>query len=136
MDIFVPNRIDFGIRRACYLAASGDTEGAFVALEDTVSLLEKFIDMEEGSVLACSSRWLRDFRLRVEYTPWFGQKGRILRLDSDPYHYFFGGVCGEEVLHPFTADHGWEWFDPIRNDPRFKAYVERVKAAVALESDA
>ena len=136
VDIFVPNRIDFGIRRACYLAASGDTEGAFVALEDTVSLLEKFIDMEEGSVLACSSRWLRDFRLRVEYTPWFGQKGRILRLDSDPYHYFFGGVCGEEVLHPFTADHGWEWFDPIRNDPRFKAYVERVKAAVALESDA
>ena len=129
VDIFVPVRIDFGIRRACYLAATGDTEGAFVALEDTVSLLERFMSMEEGSELSCSCRWLRDFRLRVEHSVWLGWKERILRLAWDPYHYYFGGLAGENIIYPLTADHGWEWFDPIRSDPRFASYVERVKAA-------
>ena len=133
VDIFAPDRIDFGIRRACYLAASGDTEGAFVVLEDTVTLLESLMSLEEGSEIGCASRWMRDLRLRVEYTTLNGV-GRTLRSDSDPYHYFYGGVDSEWVLYPFIATKGWEWFDPIRTDPRFASYVERVKAAFALDS--
>jgi hypothetical protein len=133
VDIFAPDRIDIGIRRACYLAASGDTEGAFVVLEDTVTLLESLMSLEEGSEIGCASRWMRDLRLRVEYTALNGV-GRTLRSDSAPSHYFYGGVDSEWVLYPFIATKGWEWFDPIRTDPRFAAYAERVKAAFALDS--
>jgi hypothetical protein len=31
---------------------------------------------------------------------------------------------------PLEAEHGWEWFDPIREDPRFKACVERMRRFV------
>ena len=30
-------------------------------------------------------------------------------------------------IFPLTAEHGWEWFDPIRDTDRFKACVERLK---------
>ena len=131
VDIFAPDRVDLGIRRACYLAATGDPEGAFTALEDTVTLLEKLMSLQAGSELSCSSRWLRDFRLRVEHSVQFDQRELILRLNPDPFGYFFGGVYCHTLLHPLTAESGWEWFDPIRSDPRFAAYVERVKAVFA-----
>jgi transcriptional regulator with XRE-family HTH domain len=131
VDIFAPDRVNLGIRRACYLAATGDPEGAFTALEDTVTLLEKLMSLQAGSELSCSSRWLRDFRLRVEHSVQFDQRELILRLNPDPFGYFFGGVYCHTLLHPLTAESGWEWFDPIRSDPRFAAYVERVKAVFA-----
>ena len=137
VDIFAPYRVDLGVRRACYLAATGDPEGAFAALEDTVTLLEKLMSLQTGSELSCSSRWLRDFRLRVEHSVQFDQRELILRLDTDPFGYFFGGVYCHTLLHPLTAESGWEWFDPIRSDPRFAAYVERVKAVFApVENEA
>ena len=131
VDIFAPCRVSLGVRRACYLAATGDSEGAFTALEDTVTLLEKLMSLQAGSELSCSSRWLRDFRLRVEHSVQFDQRELILRLNPDPFGYFFGGVYCHTLLHPLTAESGWEWFDPIRNDPRFAVYVERVKAVFA-----
>ena len=134
VDIFVPDRVDLGIRRACYLAATGDTEGAFVVLEDTVTLLETVMNMETGTELACSSRWLQDFRLKVEQNRDEAGKVLYLRLETDPYHYCFGAICPTDGIYPLTADHGWEWFDPIRNDPRFASYVDRVKAVFALDS--
>ena len=137
VDIFAPYRVNLGVRRACYLAATGDPEGAFAALEDTVTLLEKLMSLQTGSELSCSSRWLRDFRLRVEHSAQFDQRELILRLDTDPFGYFFGGVDCYTLLHPLTAESGWEWFDPIRSDPRFAAYVERVKAVFApVENEA
>ena len=33
-----------------------------------------------------------------------------------------------DALFPLIEAEGWRSFDPIRNDPRFAAYVERVKA--------
>lgn len=134
VDIFVPDRVDLGIRRACYLAATGDTEGAFVVLEDTVTLLETVMNMETGTELACSSRWLQDFRLKVEQNRYEAGKVLYLRLKTDPYHYCFGAICPTDGILPLTADHGWEWFDTIRDDPRFASYVDRVKAVFALDS--
>lgn len=26
-----------------------------------------------------------------------------------------------------TAPRGWEWFNPVRNEERFKEYIERAK---------
>jgi hypothetical protein len=29
-----------------------------------------------------------------------------------------------------TATSGWEWFNPVRNEERFKAYIERAREMV------
>ena len=61
VDIFVDDRINLGIRRACYLASTGDPEGAFAVLEDTVSLLERIRDMKDGAMLACKGIYIGGF---------------------------------------------------------------------------
>ena len=138
VDIFVGDRMELGIRRACYLASTGDPEGAFVVLEDTVSMLEKVMSLPDRTVLSCKSICLEDerFELRraiyhMEREPVYDRRPylRFYRTDGiDEYVYTLGFAFAEKAL---TAPHGWEWFDPIRSDPRFAAYVERVKAVFA-----
>ena len=32
-----------------------------------------------------------------------------------------------------TAPHGWEWFNPVREEERFKEYIERAKILMENE---
>ena len=124
-----------GIRRACYLAATGDPEGAFVALEDTVSMLEKAMSLSDGAMLTCKSISLEGetFELRHEEREEEGVRKPILRLYHNSFRESDRIVTIGWVFPIFalTSPTGWEWFDPIRNDPRYATYVERVKAVFA-----
>ena len=31
------------------------------------------------------------------------------------------------MYYGMTAPHGWEWFNPVRDEDRFKEYVERAR---------
>jgi hypothetical protein len=31
------------------------------------------------------------------------------------------------MYNGMTAPHGWEWFDSVRNEDRFKEYIEKAK---------
>ena len=142
VDIFVGDRMELGIRRACYLASTGDPEGAFVVLEDTVSMIEKAMSLPDRTVLSCKSICLEDERFELrrlvnhdKENPDYDGKPflRFFRANgTDEYVYTLGFGFAEKAL---TAPHGWEWFDPIRNDPRYGAYVERVKAVFAPVSE-
>ena len=142
VDIFVGDRMEMGIRCACYLASTGDPEGAFVVLEDTVSMIEKVMSLPDRTVLSCKSICLEDELLELRREIWDDPENpdhdrrpflRFFRAgDPDGYVYTLGfGLA----LHALTATQGWEWFDPIRNDPRYAGYVERVKAAFAPVSE-
>ena len=132
VDLFLSERLNLGIRRACYLASTGDPEGAFVVLEDTVSMLEKAMSLSNGTMLTCTSISLEgeSFEIWHELKEEEGVCRPFLRL----YRPRFGEV--EYVatigfgfpIFALTSPTGWEWFDPIRPDPRFASYVERVKA--------
>ena len=141
VDLFLDERLEHGIRRACYLASTGDSEGAFVVLEDTVSMLEKAMSLPDGTMLTCTSLSLEEesFELRHESREESGECRPILRL----YHHRFGEsdrvvtIGYGYPIFALTSPTGWEWFDPIRPDPRFAAYVERVKAVFApVENEA
>ena len=142
VDIFVGDRLIWGIKQACYLASTEDPEGAFVVLEDTVSMLEKVMSLPNRTVLSCKSICLEDVRFELQREIWHDQEDPD--YDGRPFLRFFraGEVDGfiytlhfEFVENALTAPHGWEWFDPIRNDPRYAAYVERVKAVFAPVSE-
>ncbi|MBO5041530.1 MAG: helix-turn-helix transcriptional regulator [Clostridia bacterium] len=138
VDIFVGDRVEIGIRRACYLASTGDPEGAFVVLEDTVSMIEKVMSLPDKTVLSCKSICLEDEQF--ELRRFVNHSKENPDYDRRPFLRFFRGKGTDEYvytlgfrfpLYALTAPHGWEWFDPIRPDPRFAAYVERVEAVFA-----
>ena len=138
VDIFVGDRMEMGIRCACYLASTGDPEGAFVVLEDTVSMIEKVMSLPDRTVLSCKSICLEDERFELRRAVWHEQANPD--HDKRPFLRFFREKGTDEYvytlgfgfpIHALTAPHGWEWFDPIRNDPRYAGYVERVKAVFA-----
>ncbi len=37
------------------------------------------------------------------------------------------------IQYGLTAPHGWEWFNPVRNEDRFKKYIERAKKLIEKE---
>ena len=135
IDLFLSERLNLGIRRACYLASTGDSEGAFGVLEDTVSMLEKAMSLPNGTMLTCTSISLEgeSFVIWHESREEEGACRPILRLYRNRLEEvdYVATIGFGFPIFALTAPHGWEWFDPIRNDPRYEAYVERVKAVFA-----
>ena len=138
VDIFVGDRVEMGTRRACYLASTGDPEGAFVVLEDTVSMIEKVMSLPDKTVLSCKSICLEDEQF--ELRRFVNHSKENPDYDRRPFLRFFRGKGTDEYVYTLgfrfpeyalTSPTGWEWFDPIRNDPRYATYVERVKAVFA-----
>ncbi len=41
----------------------------------------------------------------------------------------------EHMYYGMTAKHGWEWFNSVREEERFKAYIERAKALMESEKE-
>lgn len=54
---------------------------------------------------------------------------------AEPISYvdLFEGTCSL-MYYAMTAPSGWEWFDPVRKEERFQAYVERAKKMLENES--
>ena len=132
VDCWAESRMEIGVRRACYLASMGRTEEAFVTLEDAVSLLEKAMKIT-GRVELETSRFTPTLKWTAEES-WYNPNAQPGPLERGIFINSSGGYCFNVYpsiyLGMLTAEHGWEWFDPIRNDPRYQSCVERVKALV------
>ena len=51
----------------------------------------------------------------------------LVRLaDSEYYEPLFNETCSL-MYYGLTAPPGWEWFNSVRNEDRFKEYIERAK---------
>ena len=129
LDVFALQRIDLGELRACYLATLGRVEEAYKTLEDTVSLMEQIKALPDGTVIESRSPALPAFRMKIDTTS-HGYRRTYYAEDVDM------GIREAWVLTPevdynrLTSDPRWAWFDPIRNDERFKALAERVRKLI------
>lgn len=140
IDFFAETRINLGTRRACYLGASGDKEGALTALEDTVAYLEKAMKITKTVKIGFGSPWITDISAEAG-EDWFQPNNNPTQPQERALymHYDHGGVTTCSLIYPsrylycLITEHGWEWFDAIRDEPRYKACVERVKALVVYE---
>lgn len=135
VDVLVEHRISLGVHRACFLSATGDTEGAFKVLEDTVSLLEKAMAITSPVTLKCASPWAKDISYTAE-EDWHNNDPTVDEEKMLYIHTRIGNVDNVYCVYPsmyldwLTTTRGWQWFDPIRNDPRYQGYVDRVRALV------
>ena len=136
---------------ACYCASTDRKEEAFRYLDDCVDLFEKFYSMPEGTVLTYRCPELD----RLKLTWYTGVRnpddvenfddGLVLCKRSAEKNfgmelYYDPAVHEEEFDHnvecpvwdmlPLLAEEGWEWFDPIRDDPRFKGVIKRMERFV------
>lgn len=144
VDFWVEPRLWLGLRRACYMSHLGTFDQAYLILEDTVSLLEKLMSQSSGTTLRCNSPsldqmewvseecWLTcDNETLIQWTQQgdaseeMQELARYIHRDDTCYMLipsWFHRVLSERE--------GWEWFDPIRQSPRYRSYVDRLAALI------
>ena len=131
IDLWCFTRYLLGFRLAAALAAIGKKEEAYEALESAVRIIESICALPEGTVIGYHSPTLD----RIT--------GKLTTNHADGKMYkHFSLYDGEEQLdRGFTAfiandlnilenRKGWEWFDSIREEDRYKALAERFRHAV------
>ncbi len=151
IDFFVERRLWIGFHRAAFCAYMGDAERAFLALEDTVSLLEDAMAIQ-NTELSVDSPWLADISWRAEEDYSQDISGlldetvdvrTILIRNEKEDGYFDCYLIYPSLYYGFltaTEDNKWYTrysycFDNIRGDVRFLACVERVKALIKPEKE-
>lgn len=135
LDFWVHERIFIGLKMAARTVASGDPEKAFVILEDVVSLLEKAMEITEPVELRCSSPFLADISFTAK-EDWLnhdynyfseGKQERYINIMSDVFCYCLNPSRISEAM---KDEQGWAWFNPVREDERFKKYLDRVERLI------
>lgn len=139
LDFLVKERIWIGIKLSCRLAAAGRTEEAFLALEDSVSLLEKAMAITEPTELRCSSPFLKDM-VYIAEEEWGDPHGNLFGGRDERYIYISNDynlycVVPTNIFDAMKDEQGWAWFDPIREDERFKNCLARVEKLIVCRDE-
>ena len=131
-DLWFEQKFFLGLRLSCALASSGRKEEALSVLEDTVTLIENFAALPVGTKLTYECPSLDSFSCSVIPQDDGGENpdtGSSIPLKRVVYRR--GDNFMEDWvtvrLTPLLERDGWEWFDPIREDPRFLSCVERIR---------
>ena len=127
-DLWLDLRLIKGLHLSCRLAMIGETDEALDILEESVEVWIRFFTLPVGSELS--------FR----YAPENALNAKLMELDHGWRHAVFTKRIGfmPEGKEEFHAFRSWElpraimhssvdWFDPIREHPRYLACVERVQ---------
>jgi transcriptional regulator with XRE-family HTH domain len=144
VDFWVEQRLWMGMRRACYMVALNRIEEAYLILEDTVCLLEKAMTQANKTELRCGSPSL-------DQMVWISEECWLACDEGDLIQWTQSGDSSEDIqekaryIHregncymifpswfyrALTERQGWEWFDPIRETPRFQAYAARISRLI------
>lgn len=105
-----------------------------MVLEDTVSLIEAAMQITSPIELRCTSPWL-DSIVWTAQEDWSNFKGSALMADEEERCVWIVNANNScYVLYPslywsvLAVRKGWEWFDPIREEARYRRYADRLKA--------
>lgn len=111
-------------RLACALFGCGKKEEGYEWLERALELYPQWDGIPDGTEMPVGDPLIYgDIRVI---------KGSSLILLPDgtkepiSYGFLFDGT-GILMSYGMTAPHGWEWFDSVRSEDRFRAYVERAR---------
>ena len=110
--------------RAAGLFGDGQIEEGFEALELAVRYCELVAELKEGDLLEIGNPHLFGGAKLV----WGKDLLCLPNGDSEPVNYGWElGYSAKNLYYSITAPRGWEWFNAVRGEARFKEYVERVR---------
>lgn len=130
-DLWSGFRVNVGIRYVCHLASTGSPERALDELEHLTDFVEALFGLSEGTELTYRCRAFDKLSGMVSFAilphSWDnGRDHKALTIRNDAYG-IFECIFIYNLIFWLTTQNGWEWFDPIRNHPRYIACVERLK---------
>lgn len=143
LDMWFNIRMMCGFRMSCRLAAMNKLDEALDLLEKITAMYERFFDsVKVGTVLSyrTDSTHTTDAVVDTVYNE-DGWK-TIQAQSSDERYVVIKSAHMLNVAGVFWAGRyydvlarreGWEWFDPIREHPRYIACMERMKKAGHME---
>ena len=124
-------RINIGMKRAAFLAAAGETEGAFCILEETVLLIEDLMKAEPDSEIRTMSSRMTGVTLRSNVVWEKIDENRETRCVHfwayDPYKDVTDRtdrISPHNIVHTLINS---DRFAPIRDDQRFGDCIGRLK---------
>ncbi|MDD6800079.1 MAG: hypothetical protein PUE85_06665 [Firmicutes bacterium] len=113
-----------GISTACALFEYGKKEEEYEWLEKTFEAYPKWNSISKGAEMGVEDPFIYgDIKV---------VKGKdFIKLPdgtAEPISYgdFLEETC-ELMYYAMTAPRGWEWFDSVRNEDRFKEYIEKAR---------
>lgn len=128
-DMWQEERVINGMRLSCRLAATGQTYEALDILEETVEVWVRFFTLPDGSEVAYRLTPNNAFTAKLVgiNNSWrrakFNEHIGFMPAGEDEFESFKGWSPADALIR----HQGWEWFDSIREHPRFVACVERVQ---------
>lgn len=139
-DLWFESRFHAGIRYSCQLASTGEISAALNALEEVTSLFEKFYSLPDGTILTyrCPAfdRLFATVHVSMMRGPEAGEEWHIkhsVRLVNNKELRIYQMHWPHIDIWPLVKRTGWEWFDPIRDHPRFGACLERMQMYLCEE---
>ncbi|MDE6725485.1 MAG: hypothetical protein K2J79_07760, partial [Ruminiclostridium sp.] len=114
---------------ACSMFGSGNREEGYLYLDRSLELLKKWDDITDGELLETGNKFLFGGIKVIK-----GNSNVIVLPNGTKEVMREGGYCftidGEDAYYGMTAAHGWEWFDSVREEERFKKAIERAKSMI------
>ncbi len=123
-DAWLGHYASTSFRTACALFGCGKKDEGYLWLEKAFEAYPKWDNIPNGAEMEVGDPLIYG-GIKVI-------KGKsLIKLPDDTmqplsYDDLFEGDCGL-MYYGMTATHGWEWFNPVRNEKRFQEYVERAR---------
>lgn len=122
-DIWTPERVHTGLSLSAKYAPS-NPEKALDILERVVDAMEWITKLPYGTKFGSKCPSFENFTIEL-----YDCSGNLIcfsttkdKMIKDNVYY----ISIYRAVHALTQEKGWEWFNPIRSDPKFKACAERV----------
>ena len=134
-DVFAEQRIYIGMRLACVYAYLNEKEKAYAVLEDVITLMEKILDMPEGTELYCASPALNVMKAVVRSEDYSASLGRgktlAYTLENGQYEIFAEIFPKSEIECLAEAEYArWGWLNEIRKEEHFVELLHRLEKKV------
>ena len=138
-DSGVPEGLVGYYSRVCLWASvalfgGGRKEEGYEYLDKALDYLEKWVKIPEGEKLSVGNPLVFS---DIRYIKNSGMRRDVIELKDGtrrtlPRGWGWLSMRADDIYIPLTAEHGWEWFDSVREEPRYKEAVERAKKIMEM----
>ena len=120
-------------RTACYCFGCGNRDEGYEYLDRAFEVYLKWAEVPAGTPLEVGNSQIYG---GIKYLK---DRSQIMLPDGRVEAIEYGGILelnARFLYRSLTAKHGWEWFDGVRKEDRYKAYTEKIRQYADREAKA